>query len=235
MTLALRLLDATAAVVARLLCRVSSEAEFAKVPLKGPFILITNHVNNLEIPVLRSGLRPRDVRALSKAESWNHPILRRMLDIWGAIPVRRGETDIGALRQSLDVLKGGGILAIAPEGTRSRDGRLQRGNQGITTIALKSAAPILPLAFHGGEKVRDNVRRLRRTSFHVRVGVPFTLVAGDERPTREIRERMTDEIMYQLAALLPPAYRGVYADLAAATERYLRFEDQAGSNVPGAA
>ena len=231
MTLALQLLDATAAAVAWILCRVTGKEEFEKVPRQGPFILITNHVNNLEIPVLRSGLRPRDVRALSKAESWDHPILKHLLNIWGAIPVRRGESDIGALRQSLEVLKGGGILAIAPEGTRSRTGRLQRGNQGITTIALKSEAPIYPLAFHGGETVRGNARRLRRTSFHVHVGHPFILTAGDERPTREIRERMTDEIMYQLAALLPPTYRGVYADLTSATKQYLRFEAPAHDNL----
>ena len=223
MSLLLRLLDGTATLMTRALCRLEGEAEFDKVPSQGPLILMTNHVNNLEIPVLRHGLKPRIVRALSKAESWESPILGRMLDAWEAIPVRRGESDIGALRTSLDVLRSNGILGIAPEGTRSRDGVLGKGNTGITTIALKSLAPILPLAFYGGEKLQENLRRLRRTPFTVRVGEPFMLSAGDGRVTREIREQMTEEIMYRLAALLPERYRGPYADLSSASETYLRF------------
>ena len=49
--------------------------------------------------------------------------------------------------------------------------------------------------------------------------------------TREVRQQMTDEIMYQIAALLPPAYRGHYSNLAAATETYLRFPASSASNL----
>ena len=112
---------------------------------------------------------------------------------------------------------------IAPEGMRSRHGRLQRGRSGVVTIALKSGAPLLPVVFYGGEAIGRNVRRLRRTPFHIIVGEPFQVETGKGRLSSDRRQRIADEIMYQMAALLPPAYRGEYADLHAATTYYLRF------------
>jgi 1-acyl-sn-glycerol-3-phosphate acyltransferase len=222
MTAAGRLVDAVISGLLRIICKVDGK-QIEKVPAHGPLILITNHVNFLEIPVIHCRLRPRRVIGLAKAEAWENPILRWLFDQWEAIPIRRGESDIGALRQALDALNRGEILGLAPEGTRSGHGRLQRGHTGIVTIALRSGAPLLPFVFYGGEAFRQNVRRLRRTPFHIVVGEPFTLDAGEERMDRDVRQRITDEIMYRLAALLPPAYRGHYADLEAATEKYLRF------------
>lgn len=221
MTISRRLLDATASAVVRLLCRVDAD-RIASVPQHGPLILVTNHINMLEIPVLQSRLRPRPMTGVAKAEAWNNRLVGWILDQWDAIPVRRGESDVGALRQSLGALKAGKILAIAPEGTRSGHGRLQRGHPGVVTIALKSGAPILPVAFHGGERLKENLRRFRRTAFHVAVGDPFIIDPGEQRVARDVRRRITDEIMYRLAALLPPDYRGVYADLENATETFLR-------------
>jgi 1-acyl-sn-glycerol-3-phosphate acyltransferase len=222
LTLTRRLADAAASGLSRLLCRVDAE-ELSKVPACGPLILVTNHVNFLEIPVLHTHLRPRPVVGLAKAEAWENPLLGRLFDLWGAIPVRRGEPDVRALRRSLAALEEGRILALAPEGTRSHDGRLQRGHSGVVTIALKSGAPLLPLVFYGGEAIQRNLARLRRTPFHVMVGRPFRVVVDGSRLTRDARQRVADEIMYQLSALLPPTYRGRYADLGAATEHYLRF------------
>jgi 1-acyl-sn-glycerol-3-phosphate acyltransferase len=222
MTAAGRLVDAVISGLLRIICKVDGK-QIEKVPAHGPLILITNHVNFLEIPVIHCRLRPRRVIGLAKAEAWENPILRWLFDQWEAIPIRRGESDIGALRQALDALNRGEILGLAPEGTRSGHGRLQRGHTGIVTIALRSGAPLLPFVFYGGDAFRQNVRRLRRTPFHIVVGEPFTLDAGEERMDRDVRQRITDEIMYRLAALLPPAYRGHYADLEAATEKYLRF------------
>jgi 1-acyl-sn-glycerol-3-phosphate acyltransferase len=192
-----------------LLCRVD-DAEIAKVPAIGPLILVTNHVGFLEIPVLHSRLRPRRVVGLAKAESWKNPLLGWLFDLWGAIPVKRGEPDLAALRRCLDFLRDGGILVVAPEGTRSGHGRLQRGHSGVVTLALRGEAPILPLAFYGGETLKRHARRLRRTPFHIMVGEPFHL-SVEGRVTQAVRQNLADEIMYKLAALLPPEYRGEYA------------------------
>ncbi|HHS98252.1 MAG TPA: 1-acyl-sn-glycerol-3-phosphate acyltransferase, partial [Chloroflexi bacterium] len=128
-------------------------------------------------------------------------------------------------------LAAGKALLIDPEGTRSHHGRLQPAHSGVVFIALRSGAPILPVAIWGQEQFWHNLFRLRRTHVHLRVGFPFYLRAGEKRVRREERERILREVMYQLAALLPPAYRGVYADLENATEEHLVFPPGAQSNL----
>jgi len=230
MSLTKRVVDGIIGGLLRVLCRVDG-AQLEKVPAEGPLLLVTNHVNFLEIPVLHIHLRPRPVIGLAKTESWDKPIVRYLFNLWGAIPIRRGETDRAALRQCLTTLERGYILAVAPEGTRSGHGRLQQGHPGAVMLALKSGAPLLPLVFYGGETFWENLKRLRRTSFHIVVGDPFRVHVGDQKVRRELRRQIADEIMYQLAALLPTAYRGVYSDLEAATEDYLQFASPATSNL----
>ncbi len=208
----------------RLVCRVH-DAELAKVPQKGPLIIVSNHINSLEVPLMYTHLWPRPMRGFAKAETWDNPIFGSLFTMWNAIPVRRGEGDVEAIRQGLAVLDAGQMLIIAPEGTRSYDGRLQRGHPGVVIMALRSGAPILPVAYYGNERLRDNLSRLRRTDFRIHVGKAFTLHRAGQRVTRAIRQQMVDEIMFQLAALLPPAYRGLYADLSAVTKKYLRFSE----------
>jgi 1-acyl-sn-glycerol-3-phosphate acyltransferase len=169
----------------------------------------------------------------AKVETWDNPGLRLLADLWGAIPLRRGQADMAALRQALKALEAGRILAVAPEGTRSGHGRLQPGHPGVVFLALRSGAPLLPVVFYGGERFWDNLPRLRRTDFHIVVGHPFSLDPGGVRVTRQVRQQMVDQIMYQIAALLPPTYRGAYSDLGAAAETYLRFPPGVESNLNG--
>jgi 1-acyl-sn-glycerol-3-phosphate acyltransferase len=214
----------------RVACRVD-DAELAKVPLCGPLILVVNHINFLEVPVTYTHLLPRRLTGFAKAETWNNPALGWLFNMWEAIPVRRGEVDTRALRRGVEVLQQGQFLAVAPEGTRSGTGRLQTGRPGVVMVALWSKAPLLPIAYYGGELFSHNVRRLRRTEFHFAVGRPFRLDDHGERVTHRVRQQMADEIMYQLAAILPPAYRGVYSDFSRATETYLQFEPPATTNL----
>jgi 1-acyl-sn-glycerol-3-phosphate acyltransferase len=166
---------------------------------------------------------------LVKVESWDNPLLRTIFDLIDAIPLRRGEVDRAALKQALAALKSRYLLGIAPEGTRTHDGKLIQGHHGVAMLGLLSKAPILPAAHYGGEAVRSNLRRLRRTDIYLVVGRPFYLVAGEAKVTKEVRQQMVDEIMYQIAALLPASYRGYYSDLSAATTTYLRFLPQEGT------
>ena len=125
----------------------------------------------------------------------------------------------------------GKSVAIAPEGTRSKHGRLQKAHPGVVLLALRSGAPLLPMVYYGGERLKHNLSRLRRTDFQIAVGSPFYLDPDGARVTRHMRQQMTDEIMYQVAALLPPAYRGHYAAMSAASEAYLRFPATSESNL----
>lgn len=214
-----------------ILCRVNDE-EISKIPQHGPIILIGNHVNFLEVPVMYLYLLPREMTGYAAAKSWKNPFFAFLFNLWDAIPLKRWEADIAALKKGLAVLEAGKILAIAPEGTRSGDGKLQEGNPGVVLLALKSGAPLLPVLYYGGEDFWQNLRRLRRTEFNIVVGEPFTLAPGDVRISGDVRQRMLNEIMYQMASILPPEYRGVYSDLDKATQNFIRFCDPSGYRSP---
>jgi 1-acyl-sn-glycerol-3-phosphate acyltransferase len=190
-------------------CRVDDQ-ELRRVPQRGPLLLVCNHVNFLEVPLLLSHLQPRQVTGFAKAETWDSPMMGLLFDIWGAIPLRRGQADVTAIRRVLEALDQGMIVAIAPEGTRSGDGCLRRAKPGIGLLAAHSRAPILPVAYYGHERIWSNLQRLRRTDFHIRVG-PLLRVRSNGRWSAEQRQALADEIMTQIAALLPEEYRGPYA------------------------
>jgi 1-acyl-sn-glycerol-3-phosphate acyltransferase len=230
MTLAHSVVNSSIKGLTGILCRVG-DIQSEKVPDHGPLIIISNHVNFLELPVLYTRLLPRPMMGFAKAETWDNPALGFLAGLWGGIPLHRGEANAAAIRQALKALEAGYILGVTPEGTRSGHGRLQHGNPGVVLLALRSGAPLLPLVFWGGELFWDNLPRLRRTDFDAAVGQSFTLDAGGVMVNKQVRREMTDEIMYQMAALLPPAYRGVYADLSNATESYLRFPPGVESNL----
>ena len=130
-------------------------------------------------------------------------MVRLLVNLWGAVPLHRGQADIDALRRALKALEADRILGLAPEGARSGHGRLQPGHPGVVFLALRSGAPLLPAVRFGGKLFWRNLPRLRRTDFRIVVDQPFHLDAGDIKVTRTVRQQMADEIMYQIAAFLP--------------------------------
>ena len=202
--------------------RVHPEA-LAGVPARGPLILVMNHINILEIPLIYSRLQPRPVHGLVLADHWKNPVIAWGLDACGSIPLQRGGGNLASFKQALEVLSAGEILLIMPEGTRSGNGELQVAHPGVVLMALKSQAPILPIVTYGGEKYKRNLKKLRRTDFHITVGKPFTLKGLDGIVDSQARKSMLEEVMYQLAVRLPPEYRGVYAHPPNTTPNFLEF------------
>ncbi len=182
----------------------------AKVPARGPLIIVMNHINILEIPLIYAHLQPRPVRGLVLADRWKNPVLAWGLNACGAIPLERSGSNFGSIKRVLDLLNAGEIVLIMPEGTRSGDGRLGSGYPGVVLLAIKSNAPLLPIVSFGGEKYRDNLKKLRRTDFYLAVGEPFRLKAEGRTVAGQDRKQMLDEIMDRMAALLPVEYRGAY-------------------------
>jgi 1-acyl-sn-glycerol-3-phosphate acyltransferase len=205
-----------------LICQVHDQ-ELQRIPKQGPLIIYTNHVNVLEIPIIYTHLQPRKVHGMLLAERWKIPVMNWVFDVTETIPLHRGEADLLAIRAGLEALARGEILIISPEGTRSHDGQLQPAHPGVVLLALHSGAPLLPVGYYGSENYTDNLRKLKRTDFHLAVGKPFHLDTHGEKVTKEVRQRIMDEMMYQLAGVLPERYRGVYANLSELRGLYLNF------------
>ncbi len=222
MNLAYQLVTYSIRVLTRILCDVD-DSQLINVPERGPLILACNHINFMEVPLVFTHLQPRKVTAFAKSETWENPVMGYLFNLWGAIPIQRGEADAAAFRKAVDALEQGKILAITPEGTRSENGQMGQGHPGIVMLAQRSNIPILPLVYFGSEKLRDNIHKFKRTDFHIRVGKQFKLKFEATRVDREIRGRMIDEIMYQMAVLLPEEYRGYYSDLSGLTTEFLDF------------
>jgi len=219
-TFSQRLVVGTFKGITSLMCRID-DAQLEQVPRQGPLIVYSNHVNILEIPIIYTHLQPRRVHGMVLASRWENPLLRWILDVTESIPLHRGEADIVAIRKGLEVLAREEMLIIAPEGTRSHDGQLQAAHPGVVVLALHSCAPLIPVVYFGAEHFNENLSRLKRSDFHIRVGKPFRLVARGEKITRLVREKMLDEMMFQLASLLPAEHRGRYADPSGASTHYI--------------
>jgi 1-acyl-sn-glycerol-3-phosphate acyltransferase len=202
--------------------------ELQKIRANGPLLLFTNHINFLEGPIIYTQLqhiRPRALTGFAKIEFWDHPLTAFLFDTWDAIPLKRGEADLSAIKEAVARIKAGHVFAMAPEGTRSRSGRLQRAHPGIAMLGYMSEAPIVPIANFGHENYKAELKHLRRPHFQIRVGEPFRLKSGEKRINNAVRQQMADEMMYVLAGMLPEQYRGEYADLSQATTEYLSFEN----------
>lgn len=180
-----------------------------RVPRQGAFILAPNHLHVLDVPVLLMFVNRRTVPFA--ADKWVGHLFGWILTTFGnAIFVARGTPDRRALSKALTVLKAGGVLALAPEGTRSRNAALGEGHTGLAYLATRAPAAILPVVAYGQEKCFDYWRRLRRVPIQVRFGHLIELPPG--RWSMDELEQHTEQIMLSLAELLPHEYRGIYAE-----------------------
>jgi 1-acyl-sn-glycerol-3-phosphate acyltransferase len=163
-----------------------------------------------------------NVTGVAKTETWNNPILAFLFNTYQAIPIDRSGAFQKVFAQIREAIDNGSYVCIFPEGTRSKDGVLRKGKAGIIYMALESKAPVLPVVHYGGERVWDNLRHLRRTPFCFKAGRPFK-INYEGRPGREDREVIIDEVMGQMARLLPEGMRGVYAEQTERECKYLEF------------
>jgi 1-acyl-sn-glycerol-3-phosphate acyltransferase len=207
-------------VYTRIACRIDAP-DLQKVPMQGPLIVVSNHTGQIEVPLIFAHLQPRKMTGWAKVEAWDNKFLNWVFGVWGMIPVRRGEADMHALKAALRALEKGYIFGIAPEGTRNRNGILKRALPGAVVVALRTDAPILPVAHWGGEVFMKNFKHFKRTDFHIRVGEPFKLKVEGVKVTAEIRQQIVDEIMVQIAKLMPEEYRGEYSEMDKWTEKFI--------------
>lgn len=180
------------------------------IPVSGPFLIVVNHLSIADPPMIFMNVKQQLV--MFAADKWKRLLgIRQLAETVGVIWVARGEADLSAIKSALAVLKSGRAMGLAPEGTRSRTGQLQLGKTGAAYLADRAGVPIVPIAISGTEKLTECLRQLRRTPVRMAIGHPFTLPPNG-RAKGEVLEDYTTTIMCRIAALLPPEYRGVYAE-----------------------
>jgi len=201
-----------------LLAKINRVEGEENVPNSGAGILLINHIAFIDSIVVLNVCR-RDIVPMAKIEVYDYPVVGVFPRMWGVIPVRREEVDRRAIQQSLDVLRAGELVLVAPEGTRGTE--LRQGKEGIAYLASRSNAPIIPVAIEGtiGFPALRFTRAWRTPGATVRFGRPFHFRPEYQHAGRDQLRLMTDEAMYSLSVLLPPARRGYYSDLTRATTK----------------
>ncbi|HLY24829.1 MAG TPA: lysophospholipid acyltransferase family protein [Aggregatilineales bacterium] len=205
----------------RILAHVSVEG-LDSIPPSGPTILMINHIAAIDPVVVMGVVRPRFVVPMSKIENFRIPLVGLGMRLWGMYSVQRGAVDRTALQNTVELLKGGNLVLISPEGHRQP--ALGRGKDGLVYTALKAEATIVPCGVDGTRDFPKTLLKLRPTPICVRIGRAFRLRGSDHNhvPRAEI-SRMTQEAMYQLATLLPEHRRGTYSDLSQMTTDRIEF------------
>lgn len=227
-------------VVTRFFTRVEIQGEFSSFPRTGAVLVAANHCSNAD-PVLTGGFLNtrlgRPMNWMGKREVFDWPFISWLARHGGVHPVDRGAADVEAFRTASRILSEGNILAVFPEGTRSPDGRLQPAKDGVTVLALRSNAWIVPIGIANSDRLWPRGKKMpqRTPRVVVRIGTPFRLAealaavgatgpatdagtadvaAGDQPSAGASRRRTntagTELIMRRIAALLPERQQGVY-------------------------
>lgn len=145
-----------------------------RIPGDGPLVMVSNHVNYID-PLALGAVSPRTLHFMAKKELFAYPLFGALLRRLGAFPVRRGAADRKAIRKALGLLSEGRVVAMFPEGTRSKTGELMELQRGAALLALKSGAPVQPLIILGAFEAMAGGRKVPRRGvpFEVRVGHPL--------------------------------------------------------------
>jgi 1-acyl-sn-glycerol-3-phosphate acyltransferase len=174
-------------------------------PNSGAAIVASNHMTNFDVFPLQLAL-PRALFFMGKAELFRIGLLHAVFRQMGGFPVYRGERDTWALEHATRILAAGQLLAIFPEGTRSRGQGLAVAKTGAARLAIETNSPIVTVSIDGSQRFFKQFPR--RNLVHVVIAPPLVPEPG-ESPIA-----LTERVMYSMAANLPPELRGVYAQKA---------------------
>jgi 1-acyl-sn-glycerol-3-phosphate acyltransferase len=173
-------------------------------PDSGAAVVTCNHLVNFDVFPLQLAL-PRMVFYMGKAELFQNRLVHAVFRRMGAFPVYRGERDSWALEHARKVLASGQIVAMFPEGTRSRGKGLALAKPGAAKLAIEMNCPVLVVSIDGIQNLLKTFPR--RTVVNV-VIAPLIVPKPHESPLA-----LTDQIMFTMAANLPESLRGVYAQM----------------------
>jgi 1-acyl-sn-glycerol-3-phosphate acyltransferase len=181
-----------------------------RVPMEGPVILAANHASFLDPPLVGAALK-RALNYLARDTLFPVPLVGWLLRQWKVVPVDRDGGGAGGLRAIFDRLLNGGAILLFPEGTRTRDGGLQRARAGIGLVVIKSNAPVVPVRIFGTFQAYGHQARFPRPRrVEVKFGAPilFEKLRAEAKACpkprlKQIYQEVADEIMASIARLEP--------------------------------
>ncbi len=163
-----------ALILSKLLFRLQASG-LKNIPLKGGFILASNHTSYLDPPILAAAC-PRVLSFIAKEELFKNAIFGRFITAVNAFPLKTETADLKALRWAIGALKAGGVVTIFPEGGRTTDGELDEPLKGVGFIAAKANVPIIPVFIEGSNKALPvNSKFIRPKKIKVYFGQPIKL------------------------------------------------------------
>lgn len=200
-------------IIMNLLARVEVHG-YENLPPAGSYTIAANHLGRLDVPLVYYVLDRTDVIVLIAEKYSEFAIFRWFARKLNSIFIDRYNPDIRALRETLNRMKRGEVLVVAPEGTRSPTEALIEARPGVSYLAAKAGVPVVPVAISGSEDrlVKAQLLRFKRPLITIRIGEPFMLQPLASKDREEVLKQHTDEIMCQIAALLPPKYHGFYTN-----------------------
>ncbi len=181
-----------------------------RVPLTGSVILASNHASFIDPPLVGAGLR-RDINYLARESLFRFPVVGWVLRSWNSVPVDRDGGGAAGLKAILDRLLAGGAIILFPEGTRTRDGKLQPARSGIGLTVIKSDAVVVPVRVFGTYEAYGRHMKIPRPHrIAVKYGQPmwFKELRAEAKTCskprlKEIYQEIADEIMAAIAKLEP--------------------------------
>jgi 1-acyl-sn-glycerol-3-phosphate acyltransferase len=184
-------------------------------PSEGAIMIASNHIGFLDgilIPAIPVASSHPNLIVIVAEKYEQKPIYNWAVNHLGFMFIDRFNPDIRTVREVVNRLKDDGFMVIAPEGTRSPNGALIEGKQGAAYIAAKTDATIVPISLVGCEDqtIKQRLKRFRKLDITLTVGKPFKVPALPSEEREEFLGYYTDEIMCQIAALLPQSHQGIY-------------------------
>lgn len=182
--------------------------------INGGTMAVSNHLGRLDVALMYTYVDRKDVLVLVAEKYQKYALVRWFVKALGAVFIDRYNADLNTMRIAMKHLKQGKAIALAPEGTRSPTGALIEAKSGASYLAARTGAWVVPIGIHGSEDkaVMHALRHFRRAHVYARIGKPFKFPPLPAENREEILCAYTDEMMCQIAALLPENYRGFYAD-----------------------
>ena len=186
-----------------------------RVPVTGPVILAANHESYIDPPLVGAGIT-RDINYLARESLFSYPVLGTVLRSWNSVPVDRDGGGATGLKAILDRLLAGGGIILFPEGTRTRDGKMQKARSGIGLTVIKSSALVIPVRVFGTYEAYGR---------HIKFPRPWPVAVKYGEPLRF--EKLRAEAKTCSKPRLKQIYQEVADEIMAAIAKLQRWEDRA--------